>query len=291
MQNVLKLGLPKGSLQEATYNLMQKAGFKISGTSRSYMPAIDDPEIQIVLVRAQEMAKYVELGALDAGLTGYDWIVESKAKVIEMANLIYAKQGMRPVRWVLAVPESSTFKSVKDLNGKKISTEAVQITKSYLRKHKINCKVEFSWGATEIKPPLLCDAIVELTETGSSLRANSLRIIDTVLESTTRFIMNKNCHKDNWKREKVEGIATLMKGALAADSMVGLKLNTPLSKKDAVLKILPALKNPTISHLASSDWVAIETVLEELKVRELIPLLKKAGAQDIIEYPLNKVII
>ena len=291
MSNVLKLGLPKGSLQEATYNLMQKAGFKISGTSRSYMPAVDDSEIQIILVRAQEMARYVEMGALDAGLTGYDWIVESKASVVEVANLIYAKQGMRPVRWVLAVPENSPFKSVKDLQGKKISTEAVQITKSYLKKHKVNCKVEFSWGATEIKPPMLCDAIVELTETGSSLRANSLRIVDTVLESTTRFIMNKKAFKDKWKREKVEGISTLMKGALAADTRVGLKMNAPLSRKDAILKILPALKNPTVSHLAHSDWVAIETVLEELKVRELIPVLKRAGAEDIIEYPLNKVII
>lgn len=289
--NILKLGLPKGSLQEATYNLMQKAGFKISGTSRSYMPSIDDPEIQVILVRAQEMARYVEMGALDAGITGYDWIVESKAKVQEIADLIYAKQGMRPVRWVLAVPESSSFKSVKDLQGKKISTEAVEITKSYLRKNKVNAKVEFSWGATEIKPPILCDAIVELTETGSSLRANSLRIVDTVLESTTRLIMNKKSYSDRWKRDKMEAISTLMKGALAADSMVGLKLNSPAGKKDSILSILPALKNPTVSNLASSNWVAIETVLPESKVRELIPKLKKAGAEDIIEYPLNKVIM
>ncbi|EKD28156.1 MAG: hypothetical protein ACD_79C00413G0003 [uncultured bacterium] len=287
----LKLGLPKGSLQDATYNLMQKAGFKISGSSRSYMPNIDDPEIQVILIRAQEMARYVELGAIDAGITGYDWIIENNASVVEIAELLYAKQGMRPVRWVLAVPEQSKFKSVKDLQGKKIATEAVQITNRYLKKNKVTCDVEFSWGATEIKPPTLVDAIVELTETGSSLRANNLKIIDTVLESTTRLIMNNEASKDKWKRAKVEAISTLMKGALAAESKVGLKLNAPVNKKDAVLKILPSMKNPTISTLTDSKWCAIETVLDESKVRELIPALKKAGAEDIIEYPLNKVIL
>lgn len=287
---VLKLGLPKGSLQESTYKLMNKAGFKISGTSRSYMPDIDDPEIQIILIRAQEMARYVEIGVIDAGITGYDWIVENKADVEEICELLYAKQGMRPVRWVLAVPENSKFKSVKDLKGKKIATEAVGITNAYLNKHKVKAQVEFSWGATEIKPPMLVDAIVELTETGSSLRANNLKIIDTVLESTTRFIMNKESFKDKWKREKVEGISTLMQGALNAESLVGLKLNAPLSKKDKILTVLPSMKNPTISNLSNNEWCAIETVLEEKEVRRLIPLLKQNGAEDIIEYQLNKVI-
>ena len=286
----IKLGLPKGSLQEATYNLMAKAGFKISGTSRSYMPSIDDPEIEIILIRAQEMARYVELGVIDAGITGYDWIIENKAQVVEIAELIYAKQGMRPVRWVLAVPEKSKFKKVGDLKGKKIATEAVEIAKEYFKKNKVKCDVEFSWGATEIKPPILVDAIVELTETGSSLRANNLRIIDTILESTTRLIMNKKSYKDKWRKDKIEAIATLMQGALAAESRVGLKLNVPANKKEKVLKVFPDSKNPTVSPLAKKEWYAIEIILEEKMVRKMIPALKKAGAEDIIEYPLNKVI-
>ncbi len=290
MSKTLKFGLPKGSLQDATYNLLSKAGYRISGTSRSYMPKIDDPEIQVSLIRAQEMARYVEQGAIDAGITGHDWILENKASIVEMADLIYAKQGMRPVRWVLAVPENSPFSSVKDLQGKRIATEVVEITKQYLKKHKVNAEVEFSWGATEIKPPELVDAIVELTETGSSLKANNLRILDTVLESTTRLIMNKDAYRDTWKRSKVEAMSTLIQGALAADSRVGLKLNVSAKNVDKILKVLPAMKNPTISNLTNKKWFAIETVLEEAKVRELIPALKRAGAEDIIEYPLNKVI-
>lgn len=291
MNKILKLGLPKGSLQESTFKLMQKAGFKIRASGRSYLPYIDDPEIQVILIRAQEMARYVEFGAIDAGITGYDWIIENNANVEEISEFIYAKQGMRPVRWVLAVPQNSNFKTPKDLNGKKIATEAVQLATNYFKNKKIKCKIEFSWGATEIKPPLLADAIIELTETGSSLRANNLKVIDTVLESTTRFIMNKKSYKDKWKRNKTEAISTLIKGALAAESLVGLKLNAPYSKKDKILSILPAMKDPTISHLANKNWCAIETVLDELKVRELIPILKKNGASDIIEYPLNKAII
>jgi ATP phosphoribosyltransferase len=269
---------------------MKKAGYVITGTERSYLPACDDPEIRIILIRAQEMARYVELGAIDAGITGYDWIVENRADVKQIAELLYAKRGMRPVRWVLAVPEDSPYKKPGDLKNGKIATEAVSIAKSYLKKNKIPCDVEFSWGATEIKPPLLADAIIELTETGSSLRANNLRIIDTVLESTTRLIMNKQAFRDSWKRAKVEALATLIQGALQAETRVGLKLNVPVSRKDDILDILPSMKNPTISHLATEGWCAIETVLEEKQVRELIPALKKSGARDIIEYPLNKVI-
>ncbi|MCK5706504.1 MAG: ATP phosphoribosyltransferase [Candidatus Aureabacteria bacterium] len=287
----LIFGLPKGSLQEATYKMMKKAGFKISGSSRSYKPFIDDDEIEIILIRAQEMARYVEDGALDAGITGKDWIEENNARVIEMADLIYAKQGMRPVRWVLAVPENSKIKKPEDLQGKKIATEAVNMTKKYLKKKKIKAEVEFSWGATEIKPPELADAIVELTETGSSLRANNLKIIDTVLSSTTKLIMNKDSYKEDWKKKKVESIAILLVGALAAEKKVGIKLN--IAKKDlsTILKILPALKKPTISALSEDGWVAVETIIEEEFVRKMIPELKKAGAEGIIEYPLNKVII
>ena len=286
----LILGLPKGSLQESTFHMMAKAGFKISGSSRSYKPYIDDEEIEIMLIRAQEMARYVGDGALDAGITGKDWIEENNAHVVEMADLIYAKQGMRPVRWVLAVPENSRIKKPEHLSGKKIATEVVNITKKYLRKKKIKANVEYSFGATEIKPPDLADAIVELTETGSSLRANNLRIIDTVLISTTRLIMNKTSHKDNWKRQKIESLAILLLGALEADRKVGIKLNVPETKLDAVIKRLPSLKNPTISLLTEEGWVAVEVVVEESYVRKMIPELKKAGAQGIIEYPLNKVI-
>lgn len=284
------LGLPKGSLQESTFQILAKAGFRIEGGSRSYKPSIDDPEIEVLLVRAQEMARYVEQGALDAGITGYDWICESKASVKEMAELIYAKQGMRPVRWVLAVPENSKFKKVEDLKGKRIATEAIGLTKQYLKEKKVNASVEFSWGATEIKPPDLADAIVELTETGSSLRANNLRVIDTVLESTTRLIMNKESYKNDWKRNKVNALATLIKGALEAETKVGLKLNVAEKNLQSVLAVLPSMKNPTISKLTMKDWNAIDVVLDEKTVRDLIPVLKNKGAVDIIEYPLNKVI-
>ncbi len=286
----LILGLPKGSLQESTYSMMAKAGFKISGSQRSYRPNIDDDEIEVILIRAQEMARYVEDGALDAGITGKDWIEEQNADVIEIADLVYAKQGMRPVRWVLAVPENSKIKKPEDLEGKKIATEVVNITKKYLKARKIKADVEFSWGATEIKPPDLADAIVELTETGSSLRANKLRIVDTVLTSTTKLIMNKKAYKDRWKRKKIEAISILLKGAIEADKKVGIKLNVSEKNLDKVLKILPALKKPTISHLSEKGWYAVETVIEESFVRNMIPQLKQAGAEGIIEYPLNKVI-
>lgn len=290
MAKVLKLGLPKGSLQESTFALFKKAGFSIRSSSRSYLPSCDDSEIEVTLIRAQEMARYVEQGAIDAGLTGFDWIQECKASVLEVANLVYAKQGMRPVRWVLAVPEKSKIKSVKDLKGKKIATEVIQITKDYLKKNKVKAEVEFSWGATEIKPPKLADAIIELTETGSSLRANNLRIVDTVLESSTRFIMNKESAKNKWKKAKVDAIATLVKGALEAESLVGIKLNIQEKNLDKVTKIFPKGKKPTVSHLTTDKWFSIEVVLEHKLVREIIPQLKIAGAEDIIEYPLNKVI-
>ena len=287
----LILGLPKGSLQEATYNLMKKAGFKISGSSRSYKPNIDDDEIEITLIRAQEMARYVEDGALDAGITGKDWIEENNAQVVEIADLIYAKQGMKPVRWVVAVPENSKIKKPEDLQGKKIATEAVNITKKYLKKRNIKAEIEFSWGATEIKPPELADAIVELTETGSSLRANKLKIIDTVLSSTTKLIMNNNSYNDAWKRKKVESLEILLLGALAAEKKVGIKMNVAEKDLSDILKRLPALKNPTISQLSVKGWVAVETIIEESVVRKIIPQLKKSGAEGIIEYPLNKVIL
>lgn len=286
----LKLALPKGSLEEATYQLFRKAGFAVVTTSRSYYPAVDDEELELVLYRPQEMPRYVEDGVVDCGLTGLDWVLENSAKVEEITELHYSKQTARPVKWVLAVHEDSKFKSVKDLNGKKIATELVQVTKDYLKKHKVNCDVEFSWGATEVKPPVLADAIVEATETGSSLHANRLRVIDTVLVSTTRFIANKKSYQDEWKRRKIDNIVMLLKGAIAAQQKVGLKMN--VSKKDLqkVLKILPALKKPTISGLSGEGWYDVETIIDEKVVRELIPQLKKAGASGIIEYPLNKVI-
>jgi ATP phosphoribosyltransferase len=288
--NKLRLGLPKGSLQDATYNMMKKAGFKISGSERSYKPYIDDEEIEVLLIRAQEMARYVEDGALDAGITGKDWIEENDAKVVEIADLIYAKQGMRPVRWVLAVPENSKIRTPKDLKGKRIATEVVNITKKYLKKNGVKAEVEFSWGATEIKPPELADAIVELTETGSSLKANKLRIVDTVLSSTTKLIMNRASYKNGWKRRKVESLSLLLQGALAAEQKVGIKMNVQKKNIDRVLKLLPALKKPTISTLSEEGWYAVETIIDESYVREMVPALKKAGAEGIIEYPLNKVI-
>jgi ATP phosphoribosyltransferase len=286
----LILGLPKGSLQEATFAMFQKAGFKVTVGSRSYLPSVDDAEIDARLIRAQEISRYVELGVLDAGITGFDWIQENGSDVHEVADLIYAKQGMRPVRWVLAVHNDSTIQSVKDLQGKRIATEAVGLTRRYLEKHGVQAEVEFSWGATEVKVPELVDAIVELTETGSSLRANNLRIVDVVLSSTTKFIANHKVWEDGWKRGKIEQIAMLLQGALAAESRVLLKMNAPASKVAQVSRILPALHAPTINQLNDGGWVAIESVVEEKVVRQIIPELKRAGAEGIIELSLNKVI-
>ncbi|MBF0318440.1 MAG: ATP phosphoribosyltransferase [Nitrospirae bacterium] len=286
----LKLGLPKGSLQESTFKLFRKAGYHVTVSSRSYYPAIDDSELQSMLIRAQEMARYVENGILDCGLTGLDWILEQNADVVEAAELNYAKEGLRPVKWVVAVPKDSTINSLGDLNGKRIATELVGYTKRYLEKHGINAEVDFSWGATEVKPPQLADAIVELTETGSSLRANNLRIVETVLVSTTRFIVNKKAWEDKWKREKIENIVMLLKGALAAEELVGLKMNIPKAALGTLLDILTAMHSPTVSELTDKDWVAIEVIIEERRVRDLIPQLKKAGATGIVEYQLSKVI-
>lgn len=286
----LKLGLPKGSLQEATVRMFKKAGFSVGISERSYFPSIDDDEIECILFRAQEMSRYVEDGILDCGITGNDWILDNGSKVVKIAELIYAKQSMRPVRWVLAVPESSKIKSVKDLNGKRIATELVNVTRSYLKKNKVKADVEFSWGATEVKAALGIDAIVEVTETGSSLRANKLREVLTVCESTTQLIANRKSWIDPWKRAKMENLAMLLKGAIAAEEKVGLKMN--VSKRDlkSVLRLLPAIKKPTISNLSDSDWVDVDTIIDEKVVKYLIPQLKRAGAQGIIEYPLNKVI-
>ena len=286
----LILGLPKGSLQEATYSMMKKAGFTIRSGSRSYMPKVDDPELDIRLIRAQEISHYVELGMLDAGITGHDWITENGSDVQEVAELIYAKQGLRPVRWVLAVPEDSPIHSVKDLEGKRVATEAVGIAKRYLDANGVSAEIEFSWGATEVKAPELVDAIIELTETGSSLRANNLRIVETILESTTRLIANREAWKDGWKQQKIEQIALLLKGALGAENRVLLKMNVSQANQEAVLKILPSLHAPTVNTLGDRDWVAVETVVEENVVREIIPQLKQAGAEGIIELPLNKVV-
>ncbi|MEN3013333.1 MAG: ATP phosphoribosyltransferase [Endomicrobiia bacterium] len=286
----LKLGLPKGSLQENTFELFKKAGFKIFAEPRQYKPYCDDEEIDITLVRAQEIPKYVESGAFDCGITGYDWIVETNAKVKQICELLYAKSGFRPVKWVVAVPENSKINSIKQLKNKRIATELVNYVKKYFKKKNIPVKVEFSWGATEIKVPELVDAIVELTETGSSLRANKLKIIDEVLTSTTRFIANFKSIKDTWKKEKIENIAVLLKGALEAEGMVGLKMNIEKKNLDKIEKILPSLKNPTISQLSDPNWVAVEVIIKEHEVKKIIPLLKKSGAQGIIEYPLNKVV-
>jgi ATP phosphoribosyltransferase len=287
----LVLGLPKGSLEESTFAMMKRAGFAIRATSRSYFPSVDDPGLDLRLIRAQEIAHYVERGMLDAGITGHDWIVETGADVVEVCELMYAKQGFRPVRWVLAVPEDSPLKSVKDLEGKRIATEAVGIAKRFLKKNGVKAEVEFSWGATEVKVPELVDAIIELTETGSSLRANKLRIVETVLESTTRLIVNRKAWQDENKRNKVEQLAMLLKGAIAAESKVLLKMNAPKSKLQEVTRILPALHAPTVNQLDTPDWIAVESVVEEAVVREIIPRLKKAGAEGIVELPLNKVIL
>lgn len=288
---MLKLGIPKGSLESATIDLFRRAGFTITTSSRSYFPAIDDPEIECMLIRAQEMARYVEDGILDAGLTGRDWVEENGADVEAIADLIYAKQSFGKVRWVLAVPESSGFRSVGDLEGKIIATELVATTKRYLAAHGVNAKVEFSWGATEVKPPVLADAIVEVTETGSSLRANKLKIIDTVLESNTQLIVNRAAWRDEWKRHKLEDLRMLLEGAIAALGKVGLMLNVHCENLKAVLGVLPALKQPTVSQLSEPEWLAVNTILDESAVREIIPRLKGAGAQGIVEYPLNKIVL
>jgi ATP phosphoribosyltransferase len=290
MANLLKLGIPAGSLQEATAELFRRAGYKISFSSRSYYPSIDDAEIECLLIRAQEMARYVEDGVLDAGLTGFDWIMETGADVHEVAELIFSKVSRRPVRWVLCVPENSPVRSVKDLEGKRIATEAVGLTTQYLRKHGVTARVEFSWGATEVKPPKLADAIVEVTETGSSLRANNLRIVDEVLQSTTRFIANRQSYADPWKRQKIDDIVLMLQGAMAAEGKVGLMMNVPRACLEQVLSILPALQNPTVSDLADHDWVDVNTILDESIVRHIIPRLRAAGARGIVEYPLNKII-
>jgi ATP phosphoribosyltransferase len=290
MSKGLRLGLPKGSLQESTLKLFRKAGYHIAISSRSYYPSFDDPEIEAMLIRAQEMARYVEDGILDCGLTGKDWIMEQNAAVHEVAELIYAKEGLRPVRWVIAVPNDSKIKSVKDLNGKRIATELVGFTKRYLKSNGVKAEVDFSWGATEVKPPHLADAIVELTETGNSLRANNLRIIDTILESSTRFIANKKAWQDKWKRQKMENIVLLLKGALAAEEKVGLKMNVPSRSLKRVMSLLSAMHSPTISALSDEGWYALEVMINEKTVRDLIPKLKMAGASGLVEYPLNKVI-
>jgi len=290
MSKVLKLGLPKGSLQESTLKLFRKAGYHVSISSRSYYPSFDDPEIEAMLIRAQEMAGYIESGILDCGLTGKDWILEQNASVHEVAELIYAKEGLRPVKWVIAVPNDSKIKTVRDLNGKRIATELVGFTKRYLKSKGVKAEVDFSWGATEVKPPHLADAIVELTETGTSLRANNLRVVDTILESSTRFIANKKAWQDTWKRRKMENIVMLLRGALAAEEKVGLKMNVPARALKRVMSLLSALHSPTISTLSDQEWYALEVMINEKLVRELIPKLKMAGAAGIVEYPLNKVI-
>ena len=287
----LKLGIPKGSLQEATLDLFARAGWRITLGARSYVPSIDDPEIECLLVRAQEMARYVETGALVAGITGRDWVLETGADVTELAEFVYAKQRLARVRWVLAVPEDSPIRGPRDLAGKVIATEVVRITENYLAKHGVTARVEFSWGATEVKVPQLADAIVEVTETGSSLRANHLRIVDTVLESATVFIMNRTATADAWKREKTENLILMLHGAIAAASKVGLLLNVRRDDLPGVLKVLPALKNPTISPLSDPEWVAVNTIIEEAVVRQILPKLKAARAQGIVEYPLNKIVL
>ncbi|MGQ0645644.1 MAG: ATP phosphoribosyltransferase [Elusimicrobiota bacterium] len=286
----LKLGMPKGSLQESTIELFRKAGIRVHASDRSYFPSCDDEDLEIMLVRSQEMATYVEDGLFDAGLTGKDWIMETGADVKEVCELLYAKSGFRPVRWVLAVPESSPIKSVKDLEGKRIATEVVNVVNKYLAGHKVKAKVEFSWGATEAKAGILVDAIVELTETGSSLRANKLRIVDELLTSSTRFIANHKAWEDSWKRHKIENLAILLQGALAAEGLVGLKMNLREADLQKIMDVLPALKQPTISRLTLAGWIAIEVIMAEKEVKQKIPALKRAGAEGIIEYPLNKVI-
>jgi ATP phosphoribosyltransferase len=290
MDKILKLGLPAGSLQEATANLFRKAGYKITYSSRSYYPVIDDPEIHCTLIRAQEMARYVQDGSLDCGLTGYDWIVENGAIVTELAELVFSRASRKPVRWVLAVPNDSPIHEPKDLQGKRIATEVVNITRNWLASHGVTAQVEFSWGATEVKPPKLADAIVEVTETGSSLRANNLRIVCDILSSTTRFIANPAAATDPWKREKMDDLVLMLKGAMAAEGKVGLMMNVRRVDVEKVLSVLPALQTPTESPLADPAWMALNTIIDEDIVRHIIPRLKAAGACGIVEYPLNKII-
>lgn len=290
MANVLKLGLPAGSLQEATIELLGRAGWRVTPAKRSYYPTIDDPQIEPILIRPQEMPRYVEAGALDAGICGRDWVIENGSDVVEVASFIYAKHTTNPVRWVLAVPERSDIKRVEDLEGKRISTELVRTTRQFLEKRGVKAEVEFSWGATEAKVPRFADAIVDLTETGSSLRANGLKILETVLESVTVAIASKSAWADEWKRKKVEILTLMLQGALLGREKVGLKMNVPRARLEAVLSCLKALRQPTVSPLSDIDWVAVETVMNESEVRSLIPALKAAGAEGIIEYSLNKVI-
>ena len=289
-KKLLKLGIPAGSLQESTAALFKRAGYNIKFSSRSYFPTIDDEEIECLLIRAQEMARYVEQGVLDAGITGHDWVTESQADVEEICELVFSKVSRRPVRWVLCVPNDSPVRSVKDLQGQRIATEAVGLTKAYLEKHGVEARVEFSWGATEVKPPRLADAIVEVTETGSSLRANNLRIVDEVMQSTTRLIANKDAFADSWKHAKLENIALMLKACLHAEGKVGLMMNVAKEHLDEVLKLLPALQKPTISALSDPDWVDVITILEESVVRNIVPQLKSIGATGIVEYPINKLI-
>ena len=288
--NNLRLGIPKGSLQEATLRMMRRAGWDISVSERSYFPAVNDDELSIILLRAQEIPRYVADGVLDAGITGFDNVVESDVDVHEVAELIYSKASSRPYRWVLAVPNDSPIRGPQDLDGKRVATELVNVTRSYFEKHNVKVDVEFSWGATEVKVPQLVDAIVEGTETGSTLRAHGLKIIDELLSSTTRLIANKTAYQDSWKQEKIEIVSTLLRGAMEAQSKVGLKMNAPKSSLEKILQMLPSMRNPTVSPLADCDWIAIEIIAEERRVRDLIPQLLSAGATGIIEYPLNKVI-
>jgi ATP phosphoribosyltransferase len=287
---VLRLGLPSGSLQEPTFALFSKAGFNISGASRSYQPSVDDPELTIRLLRAQEISRYVEHGFLDCGLTGKDWIANNNSDVEVLAEMTFSKVSKNPTRWVIAVPEDSPIRSVKDLQGKVIATEAVELTRRFLEKHGVTANVEFSWGATEVKVPDLVDAIVDVTETGSSLRANKLRILETIMESSPQLIANRKAMEDPWKKQKIEKIVLLLQGAFNARDKVGLKMNLPETKLGELLKALPALRNPTIAHLATPEWVAVETIIDESIVREIIPQLKALGAEGIIEYPLNKLV-
>jgi ATP phosphoribosyltransferase len=286
----LKLGIPAGSLQESTAALFSRAGYNIKFASRSYFPTVDDPEIECMLIRAQEMARYVENGILDAGITGYDWILETSADVHQVCELIFSKVSRRPVRWVLCVPEDSPIRSVQDLQGKRIATEAVGLTTRFLERHGVSAHVEFSWGATEVKPPKLADAIVEVTETGSSLRANNLRIMEEVLQSTTRFIANRTAYQDAWVRNKIDNIALMLQSCLEAEGKVGLMMNVRNADLAAVLNILPALQTPTVSHLSDKEWVALNTIVDESIVRTTIPQLKQAGARGIVEYPISKII-
>jgi ATP phosphoribosyltransferase len=287
---ILRLGIPAGSLQEATGELFRKAGYKLTFASRSYYPTIDDPEVHCTLIRAQEMARYVQNGTLDCGLTGHDWILENDAKVVELAELVFSKVSRRPVRWVLAVPNDSPIQSVKDLQGKRIATEVVNLTRRWLERNGVTAEVEFSWGATEVKPPRLVDAIVDVTETGSSLRANNLRIVAELLQSTTRFIAGEAAIRDPWKKQKMADMLVMLQGAMAAEGKVGLMLNVRVRDLPAILQILPALQKPTVSSLSDPEWVAVNTILDEDIVRQIVPKLKHAGGRGIVEYPLNKII-